>query len=61
MHCFLSLMFIIRAVLASFSVACILLSNDAINYGTVGIAIINSSGVIAGENKTLICFICSYR
>lgn len=54
-------MFIIRAVLASFSVACILLSNDAINYGTVGIAIINSSGVIAGENKTLICFICSYR
>lgn len=57
MHFFLSLMFIIRAVLASFSVSCILLSNDAIDYGTAGIAIINSSGVIAGENKTLICYV----
>lgn len=54
MHFFLSLMFIIRAVLTSFSVACILLPNDAIDYGTAGIAVINSSGVIAGKNKTLL-------
>lgn len=47
-------MFIIRAVLTSFSVACILLPNDAIDYGTAGIAVINSSGVIAGKNKTLL-------
>ena len=32
----------IGAVLASFSVACILLPNDAIDYGTAGIAIIIS-------------------
>lgn len=36
------LMIIIGAVLASFSVACILLPNDAIDYGTAGIAIIVS-------------------
>lgn len=36
------LMIIIGAVLASFSVACILLPNDAIDYGTAGIAIIIS-------------------
>lgn len=36
------LMIIIGAVLASFSVACILLPNNAIDYGTAGIAIIIS-------------------
>lgn len=36
------LMIIVGAVLASFSVACILLPNDAIDYGTAGIAIIIS-------------------
>ena len=41
----------------SFFVACILLPNDAIDYGTAEIAIINSSGVIAWENKTLICYV----
>ena len=33
---------ILGAILASFSVACILLPNDAIDYGTAGIAIIIS-------------------
>ena len=32
------LMIIVGAILASFSVACILLPNDAIDYGTAGIA-----------------------
>lgn len=36
------LMIILGAMLASFSVACILLPNDAIDYGTAGIAIIIS-------------------
>lgn len=31
---------VLGAILASFSVACILLPNDAIDYGTAGIAII---------------------
>ena len=67
------LMIIIGAILASFSVACILLPNDAIDYGTAGIAIIISKltdynlslcvllvflpFLIAGENKTLICYV----
>lgn len=61
------------ALIASFSVACILLPNDAIDYGTAGIAIIISrlTGynlslcvfivflpfLIAGDNKTLICYV----
>lgn len=36
------IMIILGALLASFSVACILLTNDAIDYGTAGIAIIIS-------------------
>ena len=36
------LLIIIGAVLASFSVACILIPNDAIDYGTAGIAIVIS-------------------
>ena len=33
---------VLGSILASFSVACILLPNDAIDYGTAGIAIIIS-------------------
>ena len=86
------LIIIIGALLASFSVVCILIPNDAIDYGTSGIAIIisklsglnlsicvlltflpfwiigikrlgktctlmNSYGMIAGENKTVICYV----
>lgn len=36
------LLIIVGALMASFSVACILLPNDAIDYGTAGIAIITS-------------------
>ena len=36
------LMIVAGALLASFSVACILLPNDAIDYGTAGIAILIS-------------------
>ena len=36
------IMIVIGALLASFSVACILLPNDAIDYGTAGVAIIIS-------------------
>jgi uncharacterized membrane-anchored protein YitT (DUF2179 family) len=49
------LMIIIGAILASFSVACILLPNDAIDYGTAGIAIIISK--LTGYNLSL-CVAC---
>lgn len=39
------------ALIASFSVACILLPNDAIDYGTAGIAIIISK--LTGYNLSL--------
>lgn len=45
---------IVGAVLASFSVACILLPNDAIDYGTAGIAIIISK--LTGANLSLCVF-----
>ncbi len=43
------------AVLASFSVACILLPNDAIDYGTAGIAIIISK--LTGGNLSVCVFL----
>jgi len=45
---------IVGALLASFSVACILLPNDAIDYGTAGIAIIISK--LTGFNLSLCVF-----
>lgn len=45
---------VIGAALASFSVACILLPNDAIDYGTAGIAIIISK--LTGANLSLCVF-----
>lgn len=48
---------IIGALLASFSVACILLPNDAIDYGTAGIAIIISK--LTGFNLSL-CVLCVF-
>ena len=45
---------IVGALLASFSVACILLPNDAIDYGTAGIAIIIS--MLTGYNLSLCVF-----
>ncbi len=45
------LLIILGALLASFSVACILLPNDAIDYGTAGIAIIVSK--LTGFNLSL--------
>lgn len=45
------LFIVIGAMLASFSVACILLPNDAIDYGTAGIAIIISK--LTGFNLSL--------
>ena len=45
---------VIGAALASFSVACILLPNDAIDYGTAGIAIIISK--LTGSNLSLCVF-----
>ena len=45
------LFIVLGAVLASFSVACILLPNDAIDYGTAGIAIIISK--LSGINLSL--------
>jgi len=45
------LFIVIGALLASFSVACILLPNDAIDYGTAGIAIIISK--LSGMNLSL--------
>ena len=41
-HVFSFLMITVGALMASFSVACILLPNDAIDYGTAGVAIIIS-------------------
>ena len=46
---------ILGALLASFSVACILLPNDAIDYGTAGIAIIISK--LTGFNLPLCVFL----
>ena len=48
---FAYLMIIIGALLASFSVICILIPNDAIDYGTAGIAIILSK--VTGFNLSL--------
>ncbi len=48
------LMIILGAQIASFSVACILLPNDAIDYGTAGIAIIISK--LTGLNLSLCVF-----
>lgn len=53
---FISYLYIvIGAVLASFSVACILLPNDAIDYGTAGIAIIIHK--LTGVNLSLCVFL----
>ncbi len=49
------IMIILGALIASFSVACILLPNDAIDYGTAGIGIIISK--LTGANLSLIVFI----
>ena len=46
---------ILGAILASFSVACILLPNDAIDYGTAGIAILISK--LTGFNLSLCVFV----
>ncbi len=46
---------VLGAVLASFSVACILLPNDAIDYGTAGIAIIISK--LTGYKLSLCVFV----
>ncbi len=46
---------ILGAILSSFSVACILLPNDAIDYGTAGIAIIISK--LTGYNLSLCVFL----
>ena len=46
---------VLGALLASFSVACILLPNDAIDYGTAGIAIIISK--LTGYNLSLCVFL----
>ncbi len=54
MSCFL---IVLGALMASFSVACILLPNDAIDYGTAGIAIIISK--LTGFNLSL-CVICVF-
>jgi len=48
-------MIVIGALMASFSVACILLPNDAVDYGTAGIAIIISK--LTGANLSLCVFI----
>lgn len=48
-------MIMLGALLASFSVACILLPNDAVDYGTAGIAIIISK--LSGLNLSLCVFI----
>lgn len=46
---------VVGAILASFSVACILIPNDAIDYGTAGIAIIISK--LTGFNLSLCVFV----
>lgn len=48
---------IIGALLASFSVICILIPNDAIDYGTAGIAIIINK--VTGANLSL-CVLCMF-
>ena len=48
------ILIIVGALMASFSVACILLPNDAIDYGTAGIAIIISK--MTGFNLSLCVF-----
>ena len=53
------LMIIVGAILASFSVACILLPNDAIDYGTAGIAIIISK--LTGIICRYVCCLCFCR
>lgn len=45
------LLIILGALLASFSVACILLPNDAVDYGTAGIAIVTSK--LSGLNLSV--------
>ena len=50
-----TLMIISGALIASFSVACILLPNDAIDYGTAGIAIIISK--LTGMNLSAAVFV----
>ncbi len=49
------LMIVLGALLASFSVACVLLPNDAIDYGTAGIAIILSK--LTGFNLSMCVFL----
>lgn len=49
------ILIIVGALMASFSVACILLPNDAIDYGTAGIAIIISK--MTGFNLSLCVFL----
>ncbi len=49
------LLIVLGGTLASFSVACILLPNDAIDYGTAGIAIIISK--LSGLNLSLCVFL----
>ena len=46
---------IVGALMASFSVACILIPNDAIDYGTAGIAIIVSK--LTGFNLSICVFV----
>lgn len=48
------ILIVVGALLASFSVACILIPNDAIDYGTAGIAIIVSK--LTGFNLSLCVF-----
>lgn len=50
-HLMSAVFIVLGALLASFSVACILLPNDAIDYGTAGIAIIISK--LTGYNLSL--------
>ena len=51
-HLFSCLMIIVGALIASFSVICILIPNDAIDYGTAGIAIIINK--LTGVNLSLL-------
>lgn len=59
-HIIISYMAIVLgSILASFSVACILLPNDAIDYGTAGIAIIISK--LTDYNLSLCVFLFFFR
>ena len=49
------ILIIVGALMASFSVACILIPNDAIDYGTAGIAIIVSK--LTGFNLSICVFV----